>query len=213
MACSSNISGFVNGSIMYNGTRYDILSLAKWVSYQSWRKSGGTNGLPVALILGQWGFEQGWDVNEARARNNLANQRALCSYRGAVDEGVNSVSPGKGTSFDNIIEGVTSYARLIIEGFMHVRYAYSDAGGGNAGLKAAIQVFEDGYYTGYTGPSTKYCSSVTYTLKSPSSKRIWATAGYNGLYDTLTRSANTCLNSLIYIQKTDPNVYGFSNLY
>lgn len=211
MACVSNIQSFVNGSITYNGTRYDLLALAKWVSYQSWRKSGGLNGMPVAMIIAQWGFEHEWTASSIQSSYNFAYQDGTCGYKGTYDS--NNSTPGKRLKFDNMKDGIYAYAKLIIEGYLHVRYAYSDAGGGAAGINAGVAALSSGYYTGYTGPATSYCSTRSYALNSSSQKRLWADAGYYRMDTTITGSSNTCLNSLMYIQKTDPNVYGLVNLY
>lgn len=101
----------------------------------------------------------------------------------------------------------------IIEGYPHVRYAYSGNGGNSAGAAAAANALSSGYWTGYTKSATSYCSSTSYAVNSSSTKRVWATAGYSGMDGTITSSNNTCLNTLHYIQKTDPNVYGLSNIY
>ncbi|MEJ3719938.1 hypothetical protein WGM54_18270 [Paenibacillus polymyxa] len=210
MACVSNINDFVNGSITYKGTRYDMITLAKWVSYQSWRKSGGINGLPVALILAQMGFEHGWDLEDLQATRNPAFQRSACGYSGTYDD--DRVS-GRNLVFNTLKDGFSSYAKLMIEGYIHVRYAYSDAGGGTPGINAAVKALKLGYYTGYTGPATSFCSNQSYALKSKATKRIWAEDPYEDMETTITKSKNTCLNTLIYIQKTDPKVYGLDNLY
>lgn len=210
MACVSNINAFANGSITYNGTRYDTIALAKWVSYQSWRKSGGINGLPVALVLAQWGFEHGWDLADLQATLNPAFQRSACGYSGTYD---NTRTSGRNLVFNTLKDGFSAYAKLLIEGYIHVRYAYSDAGGNASGINAAVQALKLGYYTGYTGPASSFCAPQSYALNSPSTKRIWAEDPYNGMESTITSSGNTCLNTLIYIQKTDPNVYGLTNLY
>lgn len=211
MACVANINTFVNGSITYNGTQYSTIALAKWVSYQSWRKSGGINGLPVALLLAQWGFEHGWDLADLQATLNPAFQGHACGYSGTYD---NSRPTGRNLVFNSLRDGFSSYAKLLIEGYIHVRYAYSDAGGNTPGINAAVQALKLGYYTGYTGPATSFCANGrSYALKNEDTKRIWAEKPYNGMEGTITSSGNTCLNTLIYIQKTDPNVYGLPNLY
>ncbi|MFB5268612.1 hypothetical protein ACE41H_17765 [Paenibacillus enshidis] len=212
MPCASNINSFVNGSVTYNGTRYDLLALAKWVSYQSWRKSGGLNGLPVSLIIAQWGFEHSWNAGSVQTSYNFAYQDGTCGFSSGVYDPNNS-TPGKRLRFTNMLEGIRSYAKLIIEGYIHVRYAYSGNGGNSAGAAAAANALSVGYWTGYTGPATSYCSSTSYAVNSASTRRLWATAGYNGMDSTITSSNNTCLNTLHYIQKTDPNVYGLTNLY
>lgn|GEM_PF-4282050 len=126
MACVSNINNIVNGSITYNGTRYDITALAKWVSYKSWSKSGGKNGLPVTLVIAQWGFEHGWDLADLRTTLNPAFQRSSCEYSGTYD----NTRP----SGNSLKEGFSAYAKLLIEGYMHVRYAYSAEGGNTKGI-------------------------------------------------------------------------------
>jgi hypothetical protein len=213
MTCASNINTFVNGSITYNGTRYDLLALAKWVSYQSWRKSGGLNGLPVSVIIAQWGFEHySWTLPSLQSSYNFAYQDGTCGATSGVYD-PNNTTPGKRLKFTNMLDAIRSYARLIIEGYPHVRYAYSGNGGNSAGAAAAANALSSGYWTGYTKSATSYCSSTSYAVNSSSTKRVWATAGYSGMDGTITSSNNTCLNTLHYIQKTDPNVYGLSNIY
>ncbi|MHA7578993.1 hypothetical protein ACX12E_01235 [Paenibacillus vandeheii] len=212
MACVTNINNFVTGSVTYNGTRYDLLPLAQWVSYQSWRKSGGLNGLPVSLILAQWGFEHSWSTSSVQNSYNFAYQDGTCGATSGVYDPNNS-TPGKRLKFTNMLDGVRSYARLIIEGYIHVRYAYSGNGGNSLGASEAAKALSAGYWTGYKGDATTYCTSSSYAVNSVSTRRLWATAGYSGMDTTITNSNNTCLNTLHYIQKTDPNVYGLSNIY
>ncbi|KZS47104.1 glucosaminidase domain-containing protein [Paenibacillus glucanolyticus] len=213
MACAANISNTVNGAITYNGTRYDILALAEWVSYQSWRKSGGLNGMPVAMIITQWGFEHGWGATglaDIQATLNFAFQRSACGYSGTYD---NSRPSGRNLIFSTLRDGISAYAKLMIEGYIHVRYAYSRAGGNAPGIRAAVKALQDGYDPNYTGPASGFCHSQVFALNSYATRRIWAEHPYPGMDTTITNSNNTCLNSLMYIQKTDPNVYGLPNLY
>ena len=211
MACATNINNFVNGSVTcnVNGTNrtYSILNLAKWVSYQSdWYIAAG---IPVALILAHWGFEMGWSLTEFTNRWNPANQYGLCGYSGSIDT---SKPSGKGTSFTNVVEGVTAYGHLLIAGYKHIAWCYSDGSGGNTGLQKAINGLNNGYDTGYSYGSTSYCSSKTYLLNSSSEKRLWAEAGYTGMYNTITSSTNTCLNDKVYRQTTDPGLTGFDGI-
>ncbi|WP_342437631.1 hypothetical protein NSS79_32850 [Paenibacillus sp. FSL L8-0436] len=112
MTCASNINTFVNGSITYNGTRYDLLALAKWVSYQSWRKSGGLNGLPVSVIIAQWGFEHySWTLPSLQSSYNFAYQDGTCGATSGVYD-PNNTTPGKRLKFTNMLDAIRSYARL-----------------------------------------------------------------------------------------------------
>lgn len=217
MPCASNINNFVNGTITYTDSfdhHFAVLDLAKWVSYQSYR-SPYYGAIPISLILGQWGFEcsnsnGSWRLDEFQARYNPGNQDATCGYSGSYIPG--STTPGKRLKFSNLIEGVTAYAHLLIAGYKCVAEAYSRGGiGTNAGLERAVNALSKGYDKD-TSASSTYCASGSYAENSESTKRIWATAGYSGLYGTLTSSNNTCLNGLNYIQSSDPNLYKFTNI-
>ncbi|GAB6992318.1 glucosaminidase domain-containing protein [Paenibacillus pini] len=214
MACASNINTFVNYSVSYyTGTlppnTYTVTDLAKWVSYQSYL-SPYYGAIPVSLILGQWGFEMGWSGSELTARYNPGNQDSACGYSGSYISGV--TTPGKRLQFSNIKEGVTAYANLLIAGYKCVATAYSTGGiGTGTGLSRACDALSKGYDSAQA-ESSSYCSSSSYAENSSSTKRIWATAGYSGLYSTISSTNNTCLNGFNYIQSTNPGLTGFSNI-
>jgi hypothetical protein len=214
MACATNVNNFVNTTVSYyTGTlppnSYTVYDLAKWVSYQSYL-SPYYGAIPVSLVLGQWGFEMGWSGTELSSRYNPGNQDGTCGYSGSYIPGV--TTPGKRLQFSNIKEGVSAYAHLLIAGYKCVATAYSTGGiGTSTGLSRACTALSDGYDSAQADPST-YCSSTSYAENSSSTKRIWATAGYTGLYSTISSATNTCLNSYNYIQSTDPGLPAFSNI-
>ncbi|MFC5470164.1 hypothetical protein ACFPPD_15765 [Cohnella suwonensis] len=214
MACASNINSFVNYTVSYyTGTlppnTYTVLDLAKWVSYQS-HLSPYTGSIPVSLILGQWGFEMGWNGSELSARYNPGNQDSVCGYSGTKD--TSNPTPGKRVSFSNIVQGVSAYAHLLIAGWKCVATAYAAGGTSTAaGLSRACDAIANGYDSAQNDPST-YCTSGSYAENSVATKRIWATAGYPGLYSTISSSNNTCLNVHNYVQTGNPNLAGFSNI-
>jgi hypothetical protein len=213
MACATNVNNFVNGTVPYTDSfthNFAVLDLAKWVSYQSYR-SPYYGALPVNLILGQWGFEMGWSLSEFSSRNNPGNQDGTCGYNGSYIPGV--TTPGKRLKFSDLIEGVTAYAHLLISGYPCVQSAYSHGGiGTGTGLSRACTALSVGYDAD-NSTSSSYCTSNTYDENSSSTARIWATAGYNGLYSTISSSNNTCLNGYNYIQSSDPALYKFTNIY
>ncbi|SHK17315.1 hypothetical protein SAMN02745136_01938 [Anaerocolumna jejuensis DSM 15929] len=179
----SNIDDFVNGTITSNGTKYPVLSLAKWVSYQSFRNSySGT--ISVALVLAQWGFEMGWSLTEFSSRFNPGNMDSILEYSGYKDP--KGTVPGKRVSFSDVVNGVTAYAHLLIAGYKHVAWAYG-TGTGDDDLSDSVKALNDGYMTGYMGGKATYGTTRTggYALNSPSEKRLWATAGYTGMFATI----------------------------
>lgn len=212
MACASNIDGFVKGELAFydlgNVRFFDVLELAQWVSYQSFR-SPYYGAVPVSLILGQWGFELGWSTGEFSSRWNPGNQDGMCGYRGSYLPG--DLPPGKRLAFVSPFQGVTAYAHLLIAGYPHVLWAYSAGGYGKPGLERAVNALSRGYDTGYSQQATTYCATKSYALNSDAQKRIWATAGYSGLYSTLTWSNNTCLVDKLYVQTSNPRI-GFSDI-
>ncbi|MNI55795.1 hypothetical protein D3C73_1107670 [compost metagenome] len=212
MPCASNINAFVTGTVPYTDTfthNFAVLDLAKWVSYQSYL-SPYYGALPISIVLGQWGFEMGWSLTEFAARNNPGNMDSTCGYSGSIIPGVST--PGKRYKFDNLIEGVTAYAHLLIAGYPCVQSAYSHGGIATAaGLTKACNALSAGYDADNT-TSSSYCANSTYAENSSSTKRIWATAGYSGLYITINGTNNTCINGYNYIQSSDPGLYKFTNI-
>ncbi|WP_340021704.1 hypothetical protein MHI24_22255 [Paenibacillus sp. FSL K6-1096] len=203
-ACLSNQSDFINGAVISQGTSYNIIDLAKWVSWQSFQ-SPYFGVLPISLVLAHWAFEHGWSRSSFQSAWNPGFQTGTCGYSGTTD------NTPHGTFFNNVIQGVSAYAHLLISGYRHVQFAYSHAGFGNTGLNAACTALRYGFYANYTGSSTSYCSSQSYALNSTSTRRLWtASGGYQNMYETIT--GRDCLNNYTYQQSSDPNVYGFNNI-
>ncbi|KEQ25427.1 hypothetical protein [Paenibacillus tyrfis] len=203
--CLNNQTGFVNGVVTYNGNSYTIANLAKWVAYQTY-KSPFYGILPPAFILVHWAIEMGWSVSEFQSRWNPGNQRALCGFSGT------SNGTPTGTSFSGPNNGVRSYAKLLIEGYPHLQYAYSDGGFDNPGLSAAASALYNGYYSNYGGSSTNYCSSQSYTLKDSNGGRPWTVSvGYEGFYNTIVN--RDCIYAYRDRVFDDPGLPGMTNLY
>lgn len=205
-ACTTNHTNFVNGAVKYGNYSYTIADLAKWVAYQTY-KSPKSGILPPAFILVHWGIELGWSVSSFQSRWNPGNQRALCSGFSGTSDGTPN-----GTSFDGPNNGVRSYAKLLIEGYPHIQYAYSDGGFDDDGLNAASTALYNGYYSMYNGDPTSYCSSQSYTLKDSKGSRPWTTTGgYEGFYNTIVN--RDCIYAYRGRVYDDPKLPGMTHLY
>lgn len=204
-ACLSTHTDFINGVVKYGNNSYTIKDLAKWVAYQTY-KSTKYGILPPAFILVHWGIELGWSVSDFQARWNPGNQRALCGFSGS------SQGTPTTTKFNGPNEGVRAYAKLLIEGYPHIQFAYSHGGFDDDGLNAAATALYNGYYADYSGGSVDYCSSVTYTLKNNAGKRPWTTTGgYEGFYNTIKN--RDCIYAFKDRVFDDPKLPGMTNLY
>lgn len=191
MGNTANILAFVNGSFYFAGQQYKILDMAKWVSYQSYR-SPYYGTIPVSLVLCQWGFEMGWNVSEFASRYNPGNIDSTLEYSGSKDS--SNPIPGKRVRFTTPYDGVAAYAHLLISGYKHVAWSY---GASPSNLQLAINALNNGYATGYNGGAATYGGGY-YLLDSPEHARIWATAGYSGMYSTIQN--NDCLNGNTFTQ-------------
>ncbi|MBU5445584.1 hypothetical protein [Paenibacillus sp. MSJ-34] len=205
-ACLDTHTKFINGEVTYGGYTYTIANLAKWVAYQTY-KSSKYGILPPAFILVHWGIELGWSVSSFQSRWNPGNQTALCSGFSGSSDGTPT-----GTKFDGPNNGVRSYAKLLIEGYPHIQFAYSHGGFDDDGLNAASTALYNGYYSSYTGGDTSYCSSKTYTLTNEKGKRPWTTTGgYEGFYNTIKN--RDCIYAYRNRVFDDPKLPGMTHLY
>lgn len=145
----------------------------------------------------------GWSVSEFQSRFNPRNIDALLSYSGSVNPNISI--PGKRVSFSDVVNGITAYAHLLISGYKHVAWAY---GNDLNNLSNAVTGLSVGYVTGYNGGSATYGSTVSYALNSSSTKRMWATAGYSGMYSTILNN----LSTRTYVVNTSESLPGFSDI-
>lgn len=157
-----------------------------------------TTPIPASLILAQWGIESGWGEGDICNCHNPANQGSSCGVGSTC-----SVSGYKELCFCSLLDGVTSYANLMDNGYPFVSctyWYYANQGNYNEGVKQAAIALGQGYsnvascntYIDYCGWSG---------TPSPSRPRTWAQLLYddgNGpgsaLYNTI--QANSCLSSL-----------------
>lgn len=192
-----SVSSFLSQTIQ----GYDVTDLAKWVSYQS-LISPLYGGLPVSLILTQWGLESGWGGPDISTYYNPANQNSGCGVGSTCGHEPNGLA-----AFCSIKDGVKAYSALIINGYPHVMAAYTDQRTSIQGFNAAAQALGQGYYSNYTGGSVNYCASQYYSLTSSSGARIWAESEYGtppGNDMITTFNANTNLQDLNYVCSTNP---------
>lgn len=149
----------------------------------------------------QWGLESGWGGEDISLYYNPANQAAGCNVGAVCGQ-----QPNKLPAFCTIKDGVKVYSALIIKGYPHVMWAFSDNGNGTNGLKPAAGALGQGYYSGYNGGTITFCGG-SYTLTSSSGARIWATSKYGspaGADIISTFNANSNLQALNTIVKTNP---------
>lgn len=198
MTCATSISSFINQSI----GSYTIQQYAEWASWETYNNTAIVGELPVAFFVLHWGLESLWGGADISVHYNPANQGGTCGYTKCGTYSSNPTLP----AFCNISDGMHSYINLMMNGYPHVPWAY-----GAGTLSTAATALGQGYYTDYLGSATSYCAAQSYALNSPSTLRLWATSEYKdgstgvpGSQFTDTYNANTCIQSLDYIQTTNP---------